>query len=163
MNVVRDITGYGTSKDYKALFKIVRSQSIICLVDFDSHAGSVGGGHCSRDVARSIYTDDGLIQISARGTCYVWAKDVDDFVQQCEKQQLEWVVPMPRELTAENGAKAALIGEIFEYVRYECPNCSGGILDCFVCDGEGGITDKITVSWTNIKAIYKEAVRHFAR
>ena len=89
MVAIREITGYATSKDYEALFKAVRSQSIVCIVNF----GSPDGKYNSMDVAHSIYTDDGLIQISCRGTCYVWAKDLDDFVRQCEREAVEWIVP----------------------------------------------------------------------
>jgi hypothetical protein len=51
---------------------------------------------------------------------------------------------LPRELTAENGAKAALIGEFFE--SYEV--CA----DEFV---------RVPVTWTTIKAIWRAAVEHF--
>lgn len=45
---------------------------------------------------------------------------------------------LPRKLTAENGAKALLIGEFFETGSY------------------------LPVSWTTIKAIYAKIVEHFA-
>lgn len=32
---------------------------------------------------------------------------------------------------------------------------------CKTCDDSGYITDEITVSWVNIKAIYKKIVEHF--
>jgi hypothetical protein len=55
---------------------------------------------------------------------------------------------VPRELTAENGAKAALIGEFTESFEY--------------CDQDGDEqTAHIPVSWTTIKEIYKAAVKHF--
>ncbi len=54
-----------------------------------------------------------------------------------------WIL-MPNELTAENGAKAALIGEFSE--KYE--------------RGNGWVTH-VDVSWTTIKEIYKAAVKHF--
>lgn len=73
---------------------------------------------------------------------------------------------MPRELTAENGAKALLIGEFKEEVELECIECGGdgkaydGEEDCLVCDGHGIYMQKVDVSWTTIKAIYKMVVQH---
>ena len=61
---------------------------------------------------------------------------------------LEDIILMPRALTAENGAKAALMGEfkIDVEIAYE--------------DGEEE-TIVVDVPWTTIKAIYAAAVKHF--
>ena len=61
---------------------------------------------------------------------------------------LEDIILMPRALTAENGAKAALMGEfkIDVEITYE--------------DGEEE-TIVVDVPWTTIKAIYAAAVKHF--
>lgn len=73
---------------------------------------------------------------------------------------------MPRELTAENGAKALLSGEFFEDVRVPCEDCEIYMLDdnegieCEHCDSTGFATGKVPVSWTTIKAIYAKAVEH---
>jgi hypothetical protein len=73
---------------------------------------------------------------------------------------------MPKELTAENGAKAALIGEFFETCEVPCP-CQEHIGEdgerCPLCGGEGVVTQKIPVSWTTIKEIYKAAVKAVGR
>jgi hypothetical protein len=73
-------------------------------------------------------------------------------------------VVMPRSLTAENGAKALLIGEFFEEV--EIPNeeyCGCG--ECDYCidfpDTEETIIQKVPVSWTTIKEIYAKIVSHY--
>jgi len=59
---------------------------------------------------------------------------------------------MPRSLTAENGAKALLIGEFFE--EHEC--------SYYDADGElVEYTEKVPVSWDNIKEIYKKVVAHY--
>lgn len=69
---------------------------------------------------------------------------------------------MPRRLTAENGAKAALIGEFSVPSAQACPSCQGcDSDDCPRCDGEGVVPASILVSWTTIKAIYAAAVEHF--
>lgn len=74
-------------------------------------------------------------------------------------------VPMPRELTAENGAKAALMGEFHIDVEVENPDyCGCG--ECDYClevgkDEPETVIDKHPVSWTTIKDIYKLAVELF--
>lgn len=70
-------------------------------------------------------------------------------------------VTMPKELTAENGAKALLIGEFYETIEHDCPECDqpdSSLESCELCNGSGRISHEIPVSWTTIKAIYKMAV-----
>lgn len=71
-------------------------------------------------------------------------------------------VLMPKELTAENGAKALLIGEFKEQITLHCPECEdvGGADDCHICQGAGEYQYYVDVSWSTIKAIYKMAVEH---
>ncbi|MFH0952359.1 MAG: hypothetical protein V1838_04190 [Patescibacteria group bacterium] len=81
---------------------------------------------------------------------------------------MEDKIVMPRCLTAENGAKALLIGEFFEEIEVICPECFSdeAILpdeECEVCQGEGKINQKVPVSWTTIKEIYKKAVKHLGQ
>ena len=73
-------------------------------------------------------------------------------------------VAMPKELTAENGAKALMTGEFYETI--EVGNdafCGCGTCDfCIECPNEPESTlQKIPISWTNIKEIYAMAVKHF--
>jgi hypothetical protein len=71
---------------------------------------------------------------------------------------------MPKELTAENGAKGLLIGEFSERFEFNCPDCLGEAgFDCELCDGEGVYYHTFTVSWTTIKDIYKMAVKHLSQ
>lgn len=72
---------------------------------------------------------------------------------------------MPRRLTAENGAKALLLGEFKLEVTRECPECLE--LDepadgCEICDGEGEYAQRHTIPWDMIKFIYSEAVKGLA-
>jgi len=74
---------------------------------------------------------------------------------------------MPRELTAENGAKGLMTGEFYEEIRDDCPYCDGtGSIDarghepCDECGGDASYMRKIPVSWTTIKEIYAMAVKH---
>ena len=71
-----------------------------------------------------------------------------------------WVM-VPVALTAENGAKACLLGEFSETKSINCPECFGDD-ECETCDGSGRIVIKVPVSWTNIKAIWARGVEHFA-
>jgi hypothetical protein len=69
-----------------------------------------------------------------------------------EDTQLGISVLLPRRLTAENGAKALLIGEFFEEHG------------CNYYDGDGELveyTEKVPVSWTTIKDIYAKIVSHY--
>lgn len=77
-------------------------------------------------------------------------------------------VTMPKELTAENGAKALLSGEFKESATVACPDCYGLGHDmvtevCDTCGGEGALEQDVTVSWTVIKEIYAMAVKHLAK
>lgn len=72
---------------------------------------------------------------------------------------------MPRRLTAENGAKALLLGEFKVHVERECPECID--LDepdenCEICDGEGEHTIHQVIPWDQIKFIYSKAVEGLA-
>lgn len=59
---------------------------------------------------------------------------------------------LPRKLTAENGAKYALIGEFFEEVDVDVPDGD---------DGDDTRTISVPVSWDTIKRIWDKAVAHF--
>jgi hypothetical protein len=71
-----------------------------------------------------------------------------------------WVL-VPMKLTAENGAKEALLGEFSETKFINCPECFGDD-QCDTCDGSGRIETKVQVSWTNIKAIWAKGIEHFS-
>jgi hypothetical protein len=68
---------------------------------------------------------------------------------------------VPTALTAENGAKAALIGEFEETTEMRCTECDEDY-DCEVCEGSGVMDRVVPVSWRTIKAIHKAMVAHFA-
>jgi len=69
-------------------------------------------------------------------------------------------VLMPRALTAENGAKTALMGEFDFSVTMTCPEChpDDPNPDCEVCSGSVEYEQPHTVPWTTIKRIYTAAV-----
>lgn len=72
---------------------------------------------------------------------------------------------MPRRLTAENGAKALLLGEFKLEVTRECPECidlEEPAEGCEICDGEGEYAQRHTIPWEQIKFIYSKAVKGLA-
>ena len=66
---------------------------------------------------------------------------------------------MPKSLTAENGAKAALMGEFHEIIKLDCHECHGE--GCDECDGVGSFNQPVNISWPTIKEIYAKAVEFF--
>ncbi|MHB2048911.1 hypothetical protein [Pseudomonas sp. VEM90] len=69
---------------------------------------------------------------------------------------------MPKRLTAENGAKALLLGEFKLEVTQECPECrelDEPVEGCEICDGEGEYGQRHTLPWDMIKFIYSTAVK----
>lgn len=72
---------------------------------------------------------------------------------------------MPKRLTAENGAKALLLGEFKLEVTQECPECrelDEPVEGCEICDGEGEYGQRHMIPWDKIKFIYSEAVKGLA-
>ena len=72
---------------------------------------------------------------------------------------------MPRRLTAENGAKALLLGEFTLRVTMECPECvdmAEPFEGCAICNGEGEYDQKHMIPWDKIKLIYSKAVEGLA-
>lgn len=90
---------------------------------------------------------------------------LEDFVRGADhKHPIKLQAPrMPRKLTAENGAKARLIGEFQESIEDICTECCGRSVDsygddCEECDGVGAVVREIPVQWTTIKEIYRKIV-----
>ena len=103
--------------------------------------------------------------------------------QRCWRYSLEWLEKkmadtwnrrtppegmalVPREITAESGHKAGVMGEFSETVLMRCEECDGDGLGgedeeyggCSGCDGAGEYAMKVPVSWTTIKAIHRRIV-----
>lgn len=96
--------------------------------------------------------------------------DLDNYKDWLEAQliearkQLALYNVMPRSLTAENGAKALLMGEFFEEIEVRNPlYCGCG--DCDMCndfpDEYEFVTQKVPVSWDTIKSIYAKIVSYY--
>jgi len=77
-------------------------------------------------------------------------------------------IKMPKELTAENGAKGLLSGEFKEVIDIYCDNCNSGTVtdpsgseyECEECSGSGYVNQSVPISWSTIKDIYAMAVKH---
>lgn len=72
---------------------------------------------------------------------------------------------MPKRLTAENGAKALLLGEFKLEVTQECPECrelDEPVEGCEICDGEGEYGQRHIIPWDKIKFIYSAAMKGLA-
>jgi len=81
------------------------------------------------------------------------------------KTPVDSLVSLPRSLTAENGAKALLIGDFHEITTISCPECDGDedyVDGCSTCHGQGYINRRVAVEWDTIKRIYDKIVAHFA-
>lgn len=92
MKVVHDITGYAASKDYRALAELARQQSVVCEVDYRIDPKD----DATRDVARTLYREhngEELFEIGARGTGYIQALGEAEFVRQCERINVSFLVP----------------------------------------------------------------------
>lgn len=79
---------------------------------------------------------------------------------------MENKVLMPRELTAENGAKYLLNGEFSVDVEVPCTCGDRDLNDdpsCAECNDSGYIIIPQTIPWTTIKEIYAKAVKHLAK
>lgn len=87
---------------------------------------------------------------------------IAEMLQEKIKVNVDTVV-MPRAITAENGAKAALIGEFNVTNEITCHHCEGEGKtsdgeECKDCEGGGILIEFIPVPWDTIKNIYKKAV-----
>lgn len=112
---IGDNHGHATSRDYEKLFELMQEHPIICVLNDSCRMPDP-----VRDIAATLYTG-GSWQVSVRGGGYVLAWDRDTFIRQCEKYDLEWLVPPEK--------------------RYTCPHCMGKAEkrgDEVVCLGEHG-------------------------
>lgn len=99
----------------------------------------------------------------------VITKTMEEFNKSTKGKSVTHTVMMPKELTAENGAKCVFIGEFHSEVRDDCLECEGlghddteEMEECEECEGSGSHIRKIPIEWTMIKEIYAMAVKHLA-
>jgi hypothetical protein len=80
---------YQTSDDYSTLWALVKTQSVVCFVDY---------GGCCRDICDTMtkYHDNGklyAVEIGVRGMCNVCAETWDQFNAQCKRLNLRFIEP----------------------------------------------------------------------
>jgi hypothetical protein len=78
---------YQTSTDYELLYELAQRESIICIVDYLFDEETV-----CRDVAKTNCFD-GITVASSRGVTYLDAGSEKEFVSQCRRWNVEWIVP----------------------------------------------------------------------
>ncbi len=102
--------------------------------------------------------------------------------QRCWRYSLEWLEQkmaetwnrrtppegmalVPREITAETGHKAGMMGEFSQSLPVMCEACDGDGEDehddsgvCSDCDGAGEYVLNVNISWVTIKAIHRRIV-----
>ena len=82
---------YNTSKDYAHLFELAKTHEVVCFAEY----GDTG----IMDVCKTFPIRDNMIEIGCRGYVYVSALATsnhslfEDFVSQCTKKKLEFLVP----------------------------------------------------------------------
>ncbi len=87
--------------------------------------------------------------------------EIEDIKNLCKPETDEGLILMPKELTAENGAKGLLSGEFFQIELVDCPDCDLKCKsDCTTCNDTGSINVRVDIGWTTIKEIYAMAVKH---
>lgn len=89
MRELNKIKGYHTSRDYRQLVFLMRSQSVICFVDYKDSI---------RDLAKTMFQfnsnpDFYAWQIVNRGIVYIYASNIGDFIRECEILNVEFIVP----------------------------------------------------------------------
>ncbi|ORM66093.1 hypothetical protein [Pantoea rwandensis] len=104
--------------------------------------------------------DAGAADQKVMDACEKWVLEKLDAQPVSQRYKLpDGFVAVPRSLTAENGAKAALIGEFNLEYNLVCHERFGE--GCDDCSGEGRWINSIPVDWTTIKEIWAKAIEHF--
>jgi len=81
---------YNVSRDYNLLYELAQTKCVVCIVDFQG----------CRDVAATLVrrNDYGSeTDISARGICYVASVNIDEFLMQCKRLNVEFINPNAKE------------------------------------------------------------------
>jgi hypothetical protein len=82
----------GLSKDYNLLCELIKTQAVICVVNYDFN----GNGMIIRDPAICHMLDGSLkYQVYGRGITFIYEKDGDGFVKACQRLNLAFYDPNP--------------------------------------------------------------------
>jgi len=74
---------YPLSKDYEKLYDICINNKaiIVCFIDC----------YKTRDICKNLISENGRINIGARGISYIYAINKDDFIEQCIDRNLGFI------------------------------------------------------------------------
>ena len=86
-----DTHRYETSRDYQALWDLLQKTPVVCIVDW---VPPLERDIACRDICATIW-HAGVATIGCRGVCYVWAESLEQFEQQCQKANVEAILPLP--------------------------------------------------------------------
>lgn len=75
---------YKTCTNYNILFELVKTQRVVCFVK----------QYNVFDVCANTPSNCNDIDIGARGISYIYADNKEDFIKQCEKCKLEFIMPI---------------------------------------------------------------------
>jgi hypothetical protein len=84
---IRNIKDYPVSTNYEKLWELAQKQGVICIVDYDRI-----NSWLVRDVCSTIFSQHNY-EVSARGIAYISAETKEEFLEQCKKRCLVWVLP----------------------------------------------------------------------
>jgi hypothetical protein len=84
---------YKTSRDYHELYRLLQITPVICIVDNDAFRD----GEPCRDIACTKWQpgigSTGVAEISCRGIGYIHAWEETQFVNHCQKYNVEFLIP----------------------------------------------------------------------
>ena len=96
-HVIRDLFGYKFSNDYEQLWWLAQKQSVACRVTYSDNFFPAEVDLC-QDICQTIFSSLG-VSVSVRGCSYISAETLKEFIVQCKRSNLEWIVPHGAELT----------------------------------------------------------------
>ncbi|RJP48775.1 MAG: hypothetical protein C4586_08670 [Anaerolineaceae bacterium] len=121
-DVIRDITDYSMSEDYELLWDLAQKQSVVCEVDYDSRNNDPSKP--IRDIAATRshkHRDEIVVEVEVRGYGYIYATDKEDFLMQCRRSRLKFILPHIRKKE--------------RCIHYSCRLCLLGSGICSGCEG----------------------------
>lgn len=81
---------YATVRDYDFLWTLLKTTPVICISSLIQDGVQPDKWH--RDIAVTQWAH-GMAKIGARGLCYVWAADKEQFIEECKRCDVEYILP----------------------------------------------------------------------
>ena len=135
------INGNETSNNYEMLFELIKTQRVICYVDYNrfSQHRIIGDDEPIWDICEAQFRTDGdsFYELLSRGHCYFYTKSKDKFIEKCKKYQVSFVLP-----TQSATDLASSLLELFSPIVFETPealHAKAKELDCIPFKGASDI------------------------